>query len=307
MRLTILGFGYSASRFAKRHEALFSAIAATCRTKEKARAILEAGYQPLLLDSEGDAGLIASIRASDVILVSAGPTSDGDPFIARCEQALSGMAFTGTRPRRILYLSTIGVYGNHEGGWVSEETQPRATSSRSLWRIKAENAWIELGLRPGIRADILRLAGIYGPGRSTVDALRAGSAKRLIKPGQVFNRIHVTDIADTLRAVLDHTGSRRIWNVTDNEPAPPQDVVSFAANLLGLEPPPEMAFDRATLSPMARSFYSENKRVSNRAIREELGVSLDYPTYREGMQALVQTALASTPASAPTPAAVRSE
>ncbi len=293
MRLTILGFGYSSTHFAKRHESLFSTIAATCRTKEKAMAILETGYQPLLLDGEGDAGLISSISASDVILVSAGPSVDGDPFIARVGQALSDGTLNVAQSKRILYLSTIGVYGNHDGAWIDEKTPPCGVSDRSLWRITAENAWIELGKRLDMRVDVFRLAGIYGPCRSVVDNLQSGKAKRLIKPGQVFNRIHVTDIADTLRAALDHTGPRRIWNVTDNEPAPPQDVVSYAADLLGMAPPPEMAFDAAILSPMARSFYAENKRVSNRAIREELGVSLNYPTYREGMKSLVQAALAS--------------
>nr|HPG89260.1 SDR family NAD(P)-dependent oxidoreductase [Hyphomicrobium sp.] len=187
------------------------------------------------------------------------------------------------------YLSTIGVYGDADGGWVDEETEARPGSERGQRRLDAENAWLALGQRTGKASMVFRLPGIYGPGRSTIDDLRAGEARRLIKPGQVFNRIHVVDIATALTAAIDKPHAGRVYNVTDDEPGPPQDVVAYGAELLGLPVPPGLDFATADLTPMARSFYSESKRVSNARMKSELGVALKYPNYRDGLRDILQS------------------
>ncbi len=185
------------------------------------------------------------------------------------------------------YLSTIGVYGDRRGGWVDEATPPDPTSERSRRRVEAENAWLAFGARTGRRVEIFRLAGIYGPGRSAIERLREGSVQNIIKPGQVFNRIHVEDIARTLRAAIDGRGRHQVYNVADDEPAPPQDVIAFAADLLQIPPPPPIALADAQLSPMAASFYAESKRVGNSRLRLDLRVELKFPSYREGLRAIV--------------------
>lgn len=188
--------------------------------------------------------------------------------------------------RWIGYLSTVGVYGDAKGGWVDEDSPLAPTSPRSVQRMQAEKAWIELGRLGEKPVAVFRLSGIYGPGRSAIDNLKEGTARRIIKPGQVFNRIHVDDIAATLLAAIAHPDAGGIFNVTDDEPAPPQDVIAFAARLLGVPPPPEIAYQDAELSPMARSFYSDNKRVNNTRIKSDIGVRLAYPTFREGIAAI---------------------
>jgi nucleoside-diphosphate-sugar epimerase len=184
--------------------------------------------------------------------------------------------------RKIIYLSTIGVYGDHAGSWVDESTPPQAGLDRTRMRIAAEQAWTDA---TGGDAAILRLAGIYGPGRNALAALRAGTARRIIKPGQVFNRIHVDDIASAIMAAIQH-GRGGTWNVCDDEPAPPQDVIAYAAQLMGVAPPPEEAFATAEMSAMARSFYASSARVANAKLKRELGVTLACPTYRHGLDAL---------------------
>ncbi len=235
-----------------------------------------------LFPGEEDA-IARDLAASDAVLVSVPPGAFGDPVLATFRDALA----SAPRLRWIGYLSTIGVYGDHGGRWVDEATQPRPVSARSRERVTAEDAWLALGRDSGKAVQVFRLAGIYGPGRSAFDKLADGTAKRLVKPGQVFNRIHVDDIATVLAASLDRQRAGAVYNVTDDEPAPPQDVVACAAQLAGVPPPPEVPFERAELTPMARSFYGENKRVRNALIRDELGVRLAYPTYREGLASLV--------------------
>lgn len=280
MKLLCLGYGYTARHFVAAHGPRFAHIAATFRAPEAAPELERNLIEPVSADARHAAQLIAAVQDSDAVLVSAGPDEAGDPFLARVQAALA----YARADTRFVYLSTVGVYGDHGGAWVDETTAPRPSSTRSHWRLTAEKAW--LAVVPDVQ--ILRLAGIYGPGRNALVNLRAGSAKRIVKPGQVFNRIHVADIATAIAASLDSGPPGAIWNVADNEPAPPQDVVAYAAGLLGVEPPAEIAFADAALTPMARSFYGENKRVSNRAIRERLGVGLRYPTYREGLSALAQ-------------------
>ncbi|RTL72894.1 MAG: SDR family oxidoreductase [Hyphomicrobiales bacterium] len=185
------------------------------------------------------------------------------------------------------YLSTIGVYGDAKGTWIDETHALRPKSERSLRRVHTENAWLKFADETGKRVEIFRLSGIYGPGRSVIDNLRAGTARRIVKSGQVFNRIHVEDIARVVAKAIDTPTEHRIYNVTDDEPAPPEDVMVFAAGLLGIEPPPAIPFEQAELSPMAASFWAENKRVRNDRIRNVLRADLLYPTYREGLQAIL--------------------
>ena len=187
------------------------------------------------------------------------------------------------------YLSTIGVYGDLEGGWADEDTPAVPDTERGAARIEAEAAWTAFCRERGLPLDIFRLAGIYGPGRNPLDRIRRGEARRIVKPGQVFNRIHVDDIAQTVAAAIFQERQEpgtRLFNLADDEPAPPQDVILYAAELIGAPPPPEIPFESAALSPMARSFYAGNKRIRNDKIKRELGVALKYPTYREGLARL---------------------
>jgi nucleoside-diphosphate-sugar epimerase len=284
MRLFCFGFGYSAEALARRLSARVVALAGT-------RTSLQAAPAPLgarLAEFKGDA---ASATARELLagtthaLISVPPDLEGDPVLRHFRDdlaALSDLAWVG-------YLSTVGVYGDCQGRWVDESAQPRPTSERSLRRLEAERAWLAFGRDAGRRVEIFRLAGIYGPGRSVLDALRAGTARRIVKPGQVFNRIHVDDIARVLAAAIDRAAGHLIYNVADDEPAPPEDVVAYAAELLGLPVPEAVPIEAAGLSPMAASFWGESKRVSNARIRGDLGVELLYPTYREGLRALAAT------------------
>jgi len=210
------------------------------------------------------------------LLLSVPPGADGDPVIGLHHDMLARHRFDW-----VGYLSTTGVYGDRGGDWVDEDSALEPSTERGHRRLEAERAWLDLR-----DAHLFRLAGIYGPGRNQLVSLLDGTAKRIVKPGQVFSRIHVDDIAGVLMASIAKPDPRRAYNVCDDEPAPPQDVVAFAAELLGRKPPPEIPFAEADLSPMARSFYAESKCVSNRRIKEELGYRLLYPTYREGLRAL---------------------
>jgi nucleoside-diphosphate-sugar epimerase len=212
------------------------------------------------------------------------PDEAGDPVLDRHGGDLArlpGLRWLG-------YLSTTGVYGTREGGWVDEASPLAPTGERGRRRAAAEAGWLELGHRHGLSVHVFRLAGIYGPGRSAFDALRAGTAKRIAKPGQVFSRIHVADIVAVLRASMAQPRAGAVYNLCDDDPAPPEEVVAHAAYLLGVPPPPLVPFEAAELSPMARSFYDDNKRVANRLIKEELGVRLRYPSYRDGLAALLR-------------------
>jgi nucleoside-diphosphate-sugar epimerase len=211
------------------------------------------------------------------ILVSIPPDEEGDPTVDRHRDDIAAL----TNLEWLGYLSTTGVYGNRDGGWVSEGSDLHPTSARAQRRVAAEGQWWDLG------AHIFRLAGIYGPGRSSFDALRAGTARRFDRPGQVFSRIHVDDLAAVLRASIARPRPRAIYNVCDDEPAAPADVIEHAAGLLGATPPPLEPFDIGALSPMARSFWADNKRVSNALIKKELGVVLRYPDYRAGLAAIL--------------------
>ncbi|KAA2242077.1 SDR family oxidoreductase [Salinarimonas soli] len=280
MNLFAFGLGYSARHWIATGR--FARAGGTVTTREKAEALRAGGIEVFVLDEGAcDPGILAAVGDSDAILTSVPPDEGGDPVLEQAEAAIAG-----SRAGWIGYLSTIGVYGDRGGGWIDETAEPDPPSERTRRRVAAEEAWLALGRRTGKAVQVFRLSGIYGPGRSAVDQLRAGTARRIVKPGQVFNRIHVEDIAAVLSASLDRPRPGAIYNLADDEPAPPQDVVAHAAALLGVEPPPEIPFDPATLPAMTASFYGANKRVRNDVIKRELGVTLAYPTYREGLAAI---------------------
>ncbi|MFA5951626.1 MAG: SDR family oxidoreductase [Hyphomicrobium sp.] len=282
--LFCFGLGYSAEAFARRVAREGWQVAGTSRSEDGMRRIKSLGYEAILFDGQhADPAVDRVLAAATHILVSASPDEAGDPVLRHYAPAL---AATGTI-QWIGYLSTIGVYGDTGGAWIDEETPARPGSDRTKRRVDAENAWLDLGRKAGKRVEIYRLGGIYGPGRSAIEDVRNGTARRIIKPGQVFNRIHVDDIANVLRAGAAGLGTHSIYNVTDDEPAPPQDVVLHAAELQQLPAPPEVPFETAPLSPMGRSFYSENRRVGNRRLHEDLGVELAFPSYREGLRAIL--------------------
>lgn len=283
MKLFVFGLGYSAAFFAQRQIARGHPVAGTVRSPAKASAVAELGIKARVFGpNERDHEIEMDIAACDALLVSVPPDADGDPVL----RAYARQIAAAPSLRWIGYLSTIGVYGDHGGEWIDEQTPVNPTNERSRRRAEAEREWLALGINDNASVQIFRLAGIYGPGRNQLVQVAQGTARRVIKPGQVFNRIHVEDIAQVLKASIERPRHRAIYNVTDNEPAPPQEVVSFAAELCGRTPPPDIRLEDAALTQMGRSFYDENKRVRNSLIREELGVKLRYPTYREGLTAL---------------------
>ena len=264
MRLFVHGLGYSAERLALRLAAEGWEVAGTTREPEKAERFAARGWNRF----DG--------RQATHLLFSAPPGESGDPFLPGFE-APPGLVWAG-------YLSTTGVYGDRGGGWVNEESPLLPTGERGRRRVQAEAAWAALGLP----LHVFRIAGIYGPGRNALAAARAGRARRIVKPGQLFSRIHVDDIAAVLAASIARPNPGRAYNLADDRPAPPAEVTEFACRLLDLPLPPAEPFEAAQLSPMAASFYRDSKRVSNARIKAELGVRLRYPSYREGLQALFE-------------------
>jgi nucleoside-diphosphate-sugar epimerase len=282
--LLCFGLGFSAAVLAARLKARGWQISATSRSAAGAERITAQGYRGFVFD--GSAPL--PDQAFDGIthaVISAPPADDGDPVLRQHRATFVSRA---RQFRWVGYLSTTGVYGDHGGGVVSEETPLTPNTDRGRKRLLAEMQWLELWRAHGLPVHIFRLAGIYGPGRNQLVSLLDGTARRIIKPGQIFSRIHVEDIATVLEASMARPHPGGAYNVCDDEACPPQDVVAFGAELLGLPVPPDIAFAEARLSPMARSFYADSKRVSNRRIKAELGVQLAYPTYREGLAALAR-------------------
>ncbi len=281
-RLFIFGLGYTGLSFARAMRRRGAAVGGTVRNPEKAAALRAEGIDALAFDGVGKSeGVAEAIAGATHLLTSIAQSEAGDAVLALHGEEILAAPELGW----LGYLSTVGVYGDHGGAWVDEATPVDARSVRSAGRIAAEMAWSGIAARKRVPLGIFRLAGIYGPGRNALVNLAVGRAHRIVKPEQVFNRIHVADIAATLAAAVAQPATR-IYNVADDEPAPPQDVVVFAAGLMGVPPPPETPFAEAELSPMARSFFADNRRVSNRRIREELGVGLRYPSYREGLAAM---------------------
>lgn len=278
----IFGAGYSAKAFAQAGRDPSIKVAGTTRSTEKFAALRSSGIDPFIFGGDGLSPEVqAELLRTTHLIVSIAPDEGGDPVLAATRGEISKLA---PELRWIGYLSTVGVYGDHAGGWVDETGECRPVSKRSMLRVAAEKDWLELGEKTGLPVAVLRLSGIYGPGRNAFVNLTNGTAKRLVKPEQVFNRIHAADIA----GALWHLSAREqggVFNVTDDLPAPPQDVVAYAAGLMGVEPPPEIPFASAQLSPMARSFYGENKRVSNAAIKGT-GYRFHYPDYRSAFDAI---------------------
>jgi nucleoside-diphosphate-sugar epimerase len=283
-RLFCFGLGYSALALAEALQARGWRIAGTCRGAEKQRKLVARGIEAVPFDRDRPFENAAKALAGAThLLISIPPDAAGDPAadlhgtdIGR----LKGLAWAG-------YLSTTGVYGDHAGGWVDEDTPRTPGGERGRRRVAAEDAWLDLRRRYGVPIHLFRLAGIYGPGRNALETVKAGTARRVVKPGQVFSRIHRDDIVQALLASMAAPNPGAAYNLCDDEAALPQDVIAYACRLLGREPPPEIPFAEADLSPMARSFYADNKRVRNERLKKELDVSLKWPTYREGLQGLL--------------------
>lgn len=281
MTRTLLSFGHGYS--ARALSALLMGdgdwhVIGTTRSADKAQTLRDEGVQPIIWPGDD---MRPALEAATHLLISAGPGEGGDPVLAALREDIARGA---PRLEWAGYLSTTGVYGDHQGGWVDETTPLNPSTRRGHLRETAEAAWQAI---PGLPLHIFRLAGIYGPGRGPFAKVRAGTARRIIKPNQVFSRTHVEDIAQVLAASIRQPNPGAIYNVCDDDPAPPQDVIGFAAELLGLPLPEAKPFDEAEMSPMARSFYAESKRVSNDRIKNDLGVTLRYPSYRDGLRAMV--------------------
>ncbi|MBC2886225.1 SDR family oxidoreductase [Ochrobactrum sp. CM-21-5] len=282
MRVFLFGAGYSARAFARRIALEAECIDGTTRHQQKFSALETEGITPFIFDGEVPSPqLLDRLAKATHVVISISPADSGDLTAAIVEEVLR-------RPdntiRWIGYLSTVGVYGDHSGEWVNEATPCKPVSRRSLERVEAEEVWTKLARQHGTPLAILRLSGIYGPGRNAFINLERGTARRIIKQDQVFNRIHVDDIAGALR-LLAGTDTGGIFNITDSEPSPPQDVVAYAAELMGVSLPPEVPFNQADMTPMARSFYGENKRVANQRIKN-LGYEFLYPDYRTAFSAM---------------------
>lgn len=276
MTLTIFGCGYSGKAIAEACGELLGPVAGTTRSPEKAARLKSIGiHSYIYVGGEPDALLAERLSQNTHLVQSIAPGAEGDPLLQLGAERLSALM---PKLQWVAYLSTVGVYGDHDGAWVDEETPCKPVSRRSVERVEAEEGWQAFSQATGLPVAILRLSGIYGPGRNGFVNLAEATAKRIVKKDQVFNRIRVEDIGAATRFLAERKLGG-IYNVTDNEPAPPQDVVTYAAELMGVPPPPETDFETAELSPMARSFYGENKRVSNAKIRA-LGFDFAYPDYR---------------------------
>ncbi|MCE2509673.1 MAG: SDR family oxidoreductase [Alphaproteobacteria bacterium] len=287
-RLFCFGLGYSARTLARRLGARGWHVLGTARTAGTCAGLQAAGIEALPFDGTAPLAPAKHPLASVThVLSSVPPDVRGDPVLRHHAEDLAGLSGL----RWVGYLSTTGVYGDRSGEWVDEDSTLRPTGMRGRRRAEAERAWLALGEKAGLAVHVFRLAGIYGPGRSALEALRQGRAKRIRKPGQVFSRIHVDDLAETLLRSMAAPKAGRIYNVCDDKPAAPEDVVTFAARLLGMPPPPLVAFEDADLSDMARSFYADNKRVRNDRIKRELGVVLRYADYEAGLNAILAASL----------------
>ncbi len=285
MNIFIFGAGYSSLAFIKRVGAGNHRIAGTTRDEDKLSGLTENGIEPFLFDGETpNSSIDARLKEVTHLLISIAPPrdmqgNDVDPvlnvFGDTIQNAMPNLQWIG-------YLSTVGVYGNHDGAWVDEKVSTTPVSARSIQRDIAEKSWMELSDAINVPLTIFRLAGIYGPERNAFRTIEAGRSRRLVKKGQFFNRIHVADIALAIELAA-HKKCNEVFNITDNQPAPPQDVVTFAHQLMQKNPPEELDFDTADLTPMARSFYGENKRVFNAKSKQVLGMEYAYPDYQTSL------------------------
>ena len=283
-RLFCFGYGFCASALGALLGPAGWSLAGTCRTSGGCKALADAGVDAVPFSREAPLADAARFLAGAThILLSIPPDGEGDPALDRYGADIAALPSV----EWIGYLSTTGVYGDTGGAWVDETATPAPTGVRGRRRLKAENAWLAFGEQHGLAVHVFRLAGIYGPGRNALATVRRGEARRIDKPGQVFSRIHVADIAQVLAASIAQPKAGAIYNVCDDEPAPGADVVAHACALLGVAPPPLTPLDEADLTPMARSFYADNRRVSNARIKTELGVALRFPDYRAGLAGLL--------------------
>ena len=284
-RLFCFGLGYSARALAEALRAEGYSVAGTARSEETAAALRRQGFEVHVFSREHPLRDAAKVLAGTTHLLNSVPPDEaGDPVV-ECHgmdivALAAGLRWAG-------YLSTTGVYGDRGGAWVDEDSALAPTTERGRRRAAAEAQWLDLWWDNGLPVHVFRLASIYGPGRNALEEIESGRAKRVVKQGQVFSRIHVADIAAVLRASMARPNPGRVYNVCDDAPAPPQEVVALAAALLGRDPPPEIPFEKAELSEMGKSFYAENKRVRNARIKSELGVTLSYPDYHAGLRALL--------------------
>lgn len=284
-RFFCFGLGFSALHLARRLKARGWRVAGTARSAEKVEKLRAEGIEAWRFDGQGGLENAVEALSGTTHLLSSVPP-DGrtaDPVLEYHFddiRALPGLEWVG-------YLSTTGVYGDRNGGWVDENAAQEPTGDRGQRRVTAEARWLDLWWDDALPVHVFRLAGIYGPGRNAIETVRKGKARRINKAGQVFSRIHVDDIANVLEASIARPNPGAAYNVCDDEPAPPQDVIAYACDLLGVDKPPLLPFEEADLTPMARSFYRDNKRVCNRRIKEELGVTLQWPDYKTGLKALL--------------------
>ena len=281
--MMFFGFGFCAAALAPRLQAQNWQLSASCRTPEKAAQLQARNIRPIIWPEAGALLSADALTGVSHALISAPPNDAGDPTLASAGEALASIAGD---LQWLGYLSTTGVYGDHGGAWIDEDTPAGTIGARGQKRVDAETQWRAFSEAHGVPSMYFRLAGIYGPGRNPLTSVVNQTARRIDKPEQVFSRIHVEDIATILAASMARPDAGRAYSVCDDEPAPPQDVVAYAAELLGQSPPPLVPFEAAELSPMARSFYGDNKRIRNQRIKDELGVTLAYPSYREGLKAL---------------------
>lgn len=283
--LLVFGLGFSARVLVDRLLPAGWTVRATARSADKITALQAEGIEAFAFDGTAPiADVVAAFDGITHLLMSVPPGADGDPVLNHhggdIASRAADIAWAG-------YLSTTGVYGDRAGGWVDETSELVPATERGRRRVEAEAGWCRLWRESGLPIHLFRLAGIYGPGRNALETVRSGKARRVVKPGQVFSRTHVADIATILEASIARPNPGAAYNVCDDDPAPPQEVVTHACELLGVDPPPEIPFEAAEMSEMGRSFYAESKRVSNRRIKEELGVALAYPDYRAGLAALL--------------------
>lgn len=279
--LLCLGFGYTAATLSRKLQQEHWKICGTTRDQSRISTLKKKNVTPILWDEQGiDEKSITNI---DALLISTPPSDNGCPSLKVIRPYLEKHSL-----QWIGYLSSNGIYGDHNGAWVSEKSNTDPQTQRGKNRAIAEAEWVNFGRKHALPVIIFRLPGIYGPDRSVIDTIKAGKAKRIFKKGQSFSRAHVEDIAEVLKASIHNPHAGSIFNIADDEPAPPQDVVEYGCTLLGIDPPPLIALADANLSEMGRSFYSENKKISNELIKKKLGITLKFPTYRDGLEAIVK-------------------
>ncbi|MEM9105581.1 MAG: SDR family oxidoreductase [Pseudomonadota bacterium] len=284
MNLFVFGAGYSGRAIAAELADKITWGGGTTRSDINAPLLSAVGLETFIFDGKEISQPVRhALKDVTHLIKSIAPHEGGDPLLNLVDGDLKALM---PNLQWSAYLSTVGVYGDHQGAWVDEETVCKPVSKRSIWRRRAEEQWQAAAEQSGVPCAILRLSGIYGPGRNRFINIEKGTARRLVKPGQVFNRIHVDDIAGATAHLLER-GEGGLWNVTDNLPAPPQDVITYSCELMGVEPPPEIDFETADLTPMARSFYGENKRVSNKKLRDS-GYILKAPDYKSALAAMWQ-------------------